>query len=128
VIQHWIDIWTANTTESEFKTVLEALCHKMKAERVDQCLHLVDDYYLPWFNYILHDLNAKTACSMMGLCGNNGNDFLVPDPQASISLLLTPAEQPEIQHPRIEIAGNDEFYNDVQPSNRKSDWDPWWVL
>lgn len=30
VIQHWINTWTANTTEAEFKEVLEALCHKVE--------------------------------------------------------------------------------------------------
>ena len=34
MIKHWIDTWTANTTEAEFKTVLEALCHKMHDERL----------------------------------------------------------------------------------------------
>jgi hypothetical protein len=33
VIKHWIDTWTANTTEEEFKQVLDALCHKMHDER-----------------------------------------------------------------------------------------------
>ena len=78
VIQHWINTWTSNTTEEEFKTILEALCHKMKPERVQHCLHIVDDYYLPWFNYILHELNPKTACSLMGLC--NGQ-FLELNPK-----------------------------------------------
>merc|ERR1712223_1620335 len=68
VIQHWITTWTSNTTQEEFKEVLEALCHKMKPKRVDHCLHIVDDYYIPWFNYILHSLNPKTACTIMGLC------------------------------------------------------------
>lgn len=40
VIQHWIDTWTSNTTQEEFKTVLEALCHKMKPSRQQHCLHI----------------------------------------------------------------------------------------
>ena len=29
VIQHWVDTWTANTTQDEFKEVLDALCKKL---------------------------------------------------------------------------------------------------
>ena len=87
VIQHWIDTWTSNTTEEEFKEILEALCHKMKPNRVDHCLHIVDDYYLPWFNFILHQLNPKVACKMMGLCGNQ--DLLEPN-NTPITLLFKP--------------------------------------
>ena len=83
------DTWTANTTEAEFKQVLEALCHKMKPERVQHCLHIVDDYYIPWFNYILHELNPKTVCTLMGLCNGVNGQFLQTNPDVSISLLLT---------------------------------------
>ena len=45
VIQHWVDTWTANTTEEEFKTVLESLCKKLdKPSRVSHCLHIVDEW------------------------------------------------------------------------------------
>merc|ERR1712223_1932064 len=104
VIQHWIDNWTSNTTQAEFKQELEALCHKMKPKRVDHCLHIVDDYYIPWFNYILHSLNPKTACTIMGLCQStsvqgqlqNGN-FLESEDVGPITLLLTPREDEEEQ-------------------------------
>ncbi len=70
VIQHWVDVWTANTTENEFKEVLEALCHKLgSGDRVDSCLKVVDEYYLPWFNYLLHNINPEVICNAIGLCG-----------------------------------------------------------
>ena len=73
VIQHWVDTWTANTTQDEFKEVLEALCQKLdRPQRVKHCLHIVDDYYIPWFNFILHEINPRQICSMVGLCGGNG--------------------------------------------------------
>ena len=69
VIQHWVDTWTANTTEEEFKTVLESLCKKLdKPSRVSHCLHIVDDWYLPWFNYLLHEIQPKELCGFVGLC------------------------------------------------------------
>ena len=73
VIQHWVDTWTANTTQDEFKEVLEALCKKLdRTSRVKHCLHIVDDYYIPWFNFLLHEVNPKLICGMVGLCGGNG--------------------------------------------------------
>lgn len=76
----------------------------MKPERVDHCLHIVDDYYIPWFNYILHQLNPKSACTLMGLCKEAGQEFLAPN-KAPITLLLSEVDpQPEVQQ---------------QPNNRK---------
>ena len=40
--------------------------------RVKHCLHIVDDYYIPWFNFLLHEVNPKLICGMVGLCGGNG--------------------------------------------------------
>ena len=106
VIQHWITTWTSNTTEAEFKQVLEALCHKMKPERVQHCLHIVDDYYIPWFNYVLHELNPKSACEFMGLCKEGGN-FLDKPVKTPITLLL---QTPEPVQPAIEEQPSESMY------------------
>jgi len=87
VIQHWVDTWTANTTQDEFKEVLEALCQKLdRTSRVKHCLHIVDDYYLPWFNFLLHEINPKQICAMVGLCGGSG--FMKVNEQIPITMLL----------------------------------------
>ena len=44
---------------------------------VDRCLHIVDDYYIPFFNYVLNELNAKEACAALGLCKANTAFFQV---------------------------------------------------
>lgn len=98
VIKHWIDTWTANTTQDEFKEVLETLCHKMKPDRVDHCLHIVDDYYIPWFNYILHELNPTTACTLFGLCGTQFS--------ATIPVITSKA----YTKPKIAFTGDDEAF------------------
>ena len=88
-----MDTWTANTTQEEFKQVLESICKRMdKPERVKHCLHIVDDWYMhrfqqrktfrfehdscsryiPWFQYLLHEINPRQICSLVGLCGNSG--------------------------------------------------------
>ena len=103
VIQHWVDTWTANTTQDEFKEVLEALCQKLDRPnrsvvckstefkkdlisqfsysfvsfcRVQHCMHIVDDYYIPWFNFLLHEVNPQLICSMVGLCGSGNSGFM----------------------------------------------------
>ncbi len=69
VIKHWVDTWTANTTQEEFKHTLEAICKKLdKPDRVKHCLHVVDDWYVPWFQYLLHEVNPHQICLMVGLC------------------------------------------------------------
>jgi saposin len=87
VIQHWVDTWTANTTEEEFKKFLESICKKLdRSDRVQHCLHIVDDWYLPWFNFLLHEINPHQICQMAGLCGNGG--FMRVGSDTPITLLL----------------------------------------
>ena len=100
VVQHWIDTWTANTTQDEFKEVLEALCNKMpNSERRAHCLHIVDDYYIPIFNYILHELDPKTLCTLAGLC-NGENQGPLASNNAPITVLL--AASPSLQNRMVE--------------------------
>ena len=70
VIQHWKDEWTSNTTIDEFKQVLDTICRRLDAKNVEHCLHIVDDYYVPFFNYIAHELDPTMVCQTVGLCGN----------------------------------------------------------
>eukprot|EP00095_Tigriopus_kingsejongensis_P007881 maker-scaffold127_size327531-snap-gene-2.26 protein:Tk07881 transcript:maker-scaffold127_size327531-snap-gene-2.26-mRNA-1 annotation:"saposin isoform 1" len=111
VVQHWVDTWTANTTQSEFKEVMDAICQKLdKADRVQHCLHIVDDYYVPWFNYLLHEVNPSMVCSMVGLCGSPG--FLEINEHMPITLLLPSRNEEDIPitrlQPAIRITGMEE--------------------
>ena len=73
MIQHYVDIWSSNQTEEEFKQVLDSICRTLgQPERIDRCLHIVDDYYIPFFNYLIHEVNPRTACATVGLCGAGG--------------------------------------------------------
>ena len=47
----------------------------LQPDRIDRCLHIVDDYYIPFFNYILNELDSHQACAALGLCKSNGADF-----------------------------------------------------
>ena len=73
VLQHYIDIWSSNQTEQEFKQVLDSICRTLgQPDRIKRCLHIVDDYYIPFFDYLIHELNPRAACQTVGLCGSNG--------------------------------------------------------
>ncbi|CAL4060457.1 unnamed protein product, partial [Meganyctiphanes norvegica] len=68
IVRHWKDVLTANTTEIEFKEILEGLC-KQSGKYAAECLSLVDQYYLPLYNLIMQELAPKEVCSAVGLCG-----------------------------------------------------------
>lgn len=68
IVKHWKDVLTANTTEIEFKQILEGLC-KQSGKYAAECLSLVDQYYLPLYNLIMQELAPKEICSAVGLCG-----------------------------------------------------------
>lgn len=72
LIKHLRDILVANTTELEFKTVLEGLCKQTKAFQ-DECVTLVDQYYPIIYESLIDHLDANGACFMIGVCpkGNN---------------------------------------------------------
>eukprot|EP00096_Caligus_rogercresseyi_P013799 TRINITY_DN63_c0_g1_i3.p1 TRINITY_DN63_c0_g1~~TRINITY_DN63_c0_g1_i3.p1 ORF type:complete len:762 (-),score=180.48 TRINITY_DN63_c0_g1_i3:208-2493(-) len=91
VIQHWKDEWTSKTSIEEFKEVLDALCNKLHdTDRVNRCLHIVDDYYIPMFNFLAHEVQPKVICQIFGLCRNGMRDFLRMSDDSSVFTLLLP--------------------------------------
>ncbi|XP_076060400.1 prosaposin [Oratosquilla oratoria] len=70
IVQHWKDVLTANTTELEFKEILEGLCRQTGTFK-HECLSLVDQYYLPLYNLLVSDIHPKEVCEAVGLCGLN---------------------------------------------------------
>lgn len=70
IVQHWRDILTANTTEEEFKEILDGLCHQ--AGKFSQnCLALVDEYYQILYSFLVSEIHPKDICEAVGLCGMN---------------------------------------------------------
>lgn len=67
LVDHLRDLLVANTTELEFKQVLEGLCKQTKAFS-EECLSLVDQYYDEIYNTLIHNLNSNNACFMIGVC------------------------------------------------------------
>lgn len=70
LVTHLRDLLVANTTEDEFKLVLEGLCKQSKSFK-DECLGLVDQYYGEVYNFLVQQLDATVVCTMTGLCPRN---------------------------------------------------------
>lgn len=86
LVGHLRDLLVANTTEDEFKRVLEGLCNQTKSFK-DECLSLVDEYYAVVYNLLVSELNGTYVCSLVGICPQNGN-FEVTFCFPCITLLL----------------------------------------
>lgn len=67
LVQHLRDVLVVNTTESEFKQVLQGLCNQTKGFR-NECLGIVDQYYDVIYKTLVNDLDANGACFLIGIC------------------------------------------------------------
>ena len=67
LVHHLRDLLVANTTEDEFKQVMEGFCKQTKSFR-DECLSIVNQYYDEIYKTLVNNLDANGACFMMGLC------------------------------------------------------------
>lgn len=70
IVQHWRDVLTANTTEVEFKQILDGLC-RQTGSFSKNCLALVDEYYEPLYNLLVSEIHPKQICESVGLCGES---------------------------------------------------------
>merc|ERR1719481_574628 len=73
VIQHWIDVYASDTSLNEFKQLLDGICEKLDSKNADHCKHIVDDYYIPAFEFLRNELNPSWLCSIVGLCPASEN-------------------------------------------------------
>jgi len=69
VIKHWLDVYTSNSSLEEFRELMDGICEKLDKKNSAHCKHIVDDYYIPAFEF-LRNLNPELLCSAVGLCGN----------------------------------------------------------
>ena len=87
LIKHLRDILVANTTELEFKLVLEGLCKQTKTSFKQECVTLVDQYYPIVYETLIHNLDANGACFMIGVCpkGNNAPSVVPSSPMLPVN-------------------------------------------
>ncbi|KAI5703682.1 hypothetical protein M8J75_014878 [Diaphorina citri] len=95
LVLHLKDILVANTTESEFKEILEGIC-KQTGTFSFQCEHLVDQYYAPLYAFLTNELNPNVICVNIGLCPKkptlvfNNLDILASYPVPVVPIHIEP--------------------------------------
>lgn len=94
LVNHLRDLLVANTTEAEFKQVLEGLCKQTKSNFRAECLSIVDQYYDVIYNTLVKNLDANGACFMIGVCPKSANSQLLG---AEIRPLIPAVEPAELQ-------------------------------
>uniref|UniRef100_A0A8D8XLW1 Prosaposin n=1 Tax=Cacopsylla melanoneura TaxID=428564 RepID=A0A8D8XLW1_9HEMI len=67
LVKHLKDILVANTTETEFKQVLEGIC-KQTGGFSEECTALVAQYYEPLYTFLTSELDPTGICVDVGLC------------------------------------------------------------
>ncbi|XP_055857020.1 uncharacterized protein LOC129919934 [Episyrphus balteatus] len=67
LVHHLQEVLTANTTELEFKQVLEGLCRQTKGFKAE-CLSIADQYYDKIYQTLVSNLDANGACFLIGVC------------------------------------------------------------
>ncbi|XP_044760968.1 prosaposin isoform X2 [Coccinella septempunctata] len=77
LVKHLRDLLVANTTEEEFKKVMEALCKQTRSFS-DECVGLVDEYYPIAYQFLLEELNGTVVCAMIGICPRGSEYKNVP--------------------------------------------------
>lgn len=68
LVNHLREVLVANTTEIEFKQILEGLCKETKQSFRKECLSVVDQYYDLIYGYVVDGLNATATCQLIGIC------------------------------------------------------------
>ncbi|XP_077287168.1 prosaposin [Arctopsyche grandis] len=76
LVNHLRDILIANTTEAEFKRVLDGLC-KQTGSFQRECLSISEQYYPVIYDFLVRELDSTEVCLMVGIC-HNGKTIDVP--------------------------------------------------
>lgn len=107
LVDHLRDVLIANTTELEFKQVLEGLCKQTKTFS-KECLNLVDQYYEEIYSTLVHNLDSNSACFMIGVCPKGMNKELDDGPIMPIVPLRVAVIHEQQQKPPKKLLGENE--------------------
>lgn len=75
LVTHLRDLLISNTTENEFKTVLEGICKQTK-QFSQECTSLVDQYYGEVYGFLVNELNSTAVCQMIGICKSSNRQVV----------------------------------------------------
>lgn len=105
------DLLVANTTEAEFKNILEGICKQTKSFR-QECLSLADQYYDVIYAKLTQELDPEGACFMIGICpkgltnGRHQHSFeiapLVPSAQLLVKKKILGDDEPVLTAQQIQ--------------------------
>ncbi|KAK7586128.1 hypothetical protein V9T40_004004 [Parthenolecanium corni] len=89
-VKHFKKILTVNTTENEFREMLEGICKQSNRFEKD-CLQIVEDSYDLFYKYLTEELHSGEFCRELSMCpkGNMVSDeglYLITSPSSSASL------------------------------------------
>ncbi|KAH8311032.1 hypothetical protein KR044_003909, partial [Drosophila immigrans] len=74
LVKHLRDVLVANTTESEFKQVLQGFCKQSRGFK-DECLSIVDQYYHVIYDTLVNNLDANGTCTIIGVCPKGADNY-----------------------------------------------------
>ncbi|EDW67622.2 prosaposin [Drosophila virilis] len=90
LVKHLRDVLVANTTETEFKQVLEGFCKQSRGFK-DECISIVDQYYHVIYSTLVNNLDANGTCFLIGVCPK-GLDLGYDAPIMPLLPAIAPAE------------------------------------
>lgn len=93
---HLRELLIANTTEIEFKNVLQGFCTQIP-KITDECISITEQYYDQIFKFLESGLDANKTCVMIGIC--NAGERIYKSP--SMPLLSSEAFSP-LNHKSVE--------------------------
>lgn len=92
-VLHLRELLIANTSEIEFKNVLDGLCKQM-GQFNNECTVIVEQYYIQMYQYLSLNLNASKACVMVGICKATDNVMSFPNmPLVAVDIYPIPKQQ-----------------------------------
>lgn len=74
---HLRELLIANTTEIEFKNVLEGFCSQMPKIQ-DECVSITEQYYDHIYQFLVDGLDANKTCVLIGICDPLSTFYKVP--------------------------------------------------
>jgi saposin len=93
---HLREVFIANTTELEFKNILEGFCTQVP-KITDECISITEQYYDQIYKFLMNGLDASKTCVIIGVCAG-GKVYKSPSMP-----LLSGEAFPPLNHKSVEI-------------------------
>ncbi|CAO1419314.1 unnamed protein product [Diamesa tonsa] len=96
-VLHLRELLIANTSEVEFKNLLDGICKQM-GQFNDECTTIVQQYYIEIYQYLSLNLNASKACVMVGICKGTDSPMSFPNmPLVAVDIYPIPKHDNEVE-------------------------------